>query len=101
MIVFTANPKLVQQNGQFASDSYNRSFLRSFSAALRHTQTPSPQMTIFAEWAQDVLGTTDQQTPQILIAGLRDPSLWVCIAGLVSSRYLSFAQNNGKMLLGE
>jgi hypothetical protein len=86
MIVFTLDPKFVQQNSQFARNRHHRSFFGIPDTTLGHTQNPSSQMAFFPKGAQDVLDTPYQQMPQVLISY---PSLWICIPRLISSGHQS------------
>jgi hypothetical protein len=68
LVHFSAHPQMMQQHRQLSGRSHNRSLLCVSSTTLGQFQSPTPQITVDAEWSQNVLRPLHQQRPQIRIA---------------------------------
>lgn len=75
----------MQKHREFASHGHYSPFLGILSAAFRHSCSPTFQVSVRAEAAQQILRTLDQQRPEATIAGLADAQLLIDVARLASA----------------
>lgn len=83
---YSGDPEAVQQYGELSCHRHRRAFLGVLAAALGNLQAVTPEVRIFTERPQHVVGATDQEPPQRFVSSLGDPLLWVLLAGLVGAR---------------
>ena len=55
LILVATNPEMMKQHGKFACDGDDRPSLSSLASTLGQLQSPSAQIGVLPEWAQDVL----------------------------------------------
>ena len=72
---FSAHPQVMQQHRQLSCGGDDRSLLPALPAAFGQPQSPASQVTVDAEWSQDVLRSLHQQRSQIGIAFFADVQL--------------------------
>jgi hypothetical protein len=64
----SSHPQPMQEYRQLTGHRHNRSFPRIFPAALRKSQSPSPQITIFPKGPQNELSSLHQHRSQIAVS---------------------------------
>src|SRR6202140_3755691 len=94
LVHFTGDPQLVHQHREFSSDGHNRPLPGVLAAAYHQTQTPAAQVGVGSKMAQDVMSTSNQQTPQHVIAGLGNPQMGLALARVALSRQQSQVTGN-------
>jgi hypothetical protein len=68
LVYFSGHPQVMQQHRQFSCRGHDGSLLAVSSTALRQFQSPASEITVDAEWSQDMLRSLHQQRPQIRIS---------------------------------
>ena len=59
---------MMKQNCQLSSDCGDSAFLGATTAASSELQAPSPEICIWAQWAEDVMRSLDQQSSQVFVS---------------------------------
>jgi hypothetical protein len=67
IVHFRRRPQPMQQHCELARHSDHRTLLAVLSATCCEFQTPPSQSAVRRQWAEDVMSSLDQQTPQISI----------------------------------
>jgi hypothetical protein len=80
------DPDSMQQYGKLPGDGHYGSSSGVACATGTLAETPSSQSRVFAVWPDDVVGTFNQQLPQVPVTGFGDTKLRVAVAGLTASR---------------
>src|ERR1700747_2635384 len=80
---------MMQQHRQLPCRGHNRSLLTVSSTALRQFQSPASEITVDAEWSQDMLSSLHQQRAQIRIALFADVQLRFALSRFPASRLQS------------
>src|SRR5438445_1096413 len=85
-IDFAGEPQMVEEDGEFAGDGDDRTFLRVL-AAFRFTQPPAAQVAIRTVLTQHIVGAVYEQLPEVDVAGFSDAQLRRALAGRPLTRH--------------
>ena len=79
-------PETVKQHGKLAGNGNNGLALGLFSTSTSQMEPPLSQCRVSSVRSKDVVGTLDQQTSEICVAGVGDAKLRIMVSGLTSAR---------------
>src|ERR1700726_4731104 len=85
----SAHPQPMQQYRQLSSHGHYSSLLGIFSSSLRKLPSPSPQITVFSERAQNVVRSLHHHRAQIPVSFFADALLWFALPGVPAARFQS------------
>jgi len=90
LILLATDPEMMKQYGKLAGDGDDRTSLSSLTSTLSQPQSPSAQIGVLSEWAQDVLCSLYQHHAQIGISLSGDMQLRLALTGVPSARLQSY-----------
>src|ERR1700733_7003761 len=83
----SAHPQPMQQYCQLSRHGHYRSFLGIFSSSLCQLPSPSPQITVFSQWPQNVVRSLHHHGAQIPVSFLADFLLWLALPRVPAARF--------------
>src|SRR5271156_1093409 len=86
-VYLAAHPQPMEQYRQLARHGNHRSFLGVFSSSLSQLPAPSPQITVFSKWPQNVMRPLHHHRSQIPVSFFADVLLWFALPGVPASRF--------------
>jgi hypothetical protein len=77
----------MEQDRQLSGHGNHRSLLGILSSSLRQLLSPSPQITVFPKWSQNVVGSLHHHGAQIPVSFFADALLWFALPGVPAARF--------------
>src|SRR6202790_4885194 len=85
-VYLSAYPQPMQQYCQLSSHGHDGSLLGIFSSSLRKLASPSPQITVFSKWSQNIVRSLHHHRAQIPVSFFADTLLWFALPRVPAAR---------------
>src|ERR1700675_4348368 len=86
-VYFAVHPQPMEQYRQLSRHGHYRSLLGIFPSSFPKLSSPSPQITVFSKWPQNVMGALHHHGSQIAVSFFTDVLLWFALPRVPAPRF--------------